>query len=377
MRVPLYQQLYDSLVTEIRSGQLKSGDRVPSEKELANQFQVSTITSKKALEKLHQEQLIRRVRGKGSFVASEMPSTFSMPDLAKQTISSADRPGYLLGLILPDFDVSYGMQLVRAVEAYCTECGYHLVLKTTHGDASQETRAIRECMDMGVRGLLVFPVHGEYYNAELLRLVLDEFPLVLIDRYIKGIPACTVSINNSQAAAQLTNHVLARGHKQIMFMSPPVENTSAIQERMQGFTMAVSQRNLPDDCVYYLTNLYSTLPNAFYGENIQRDQETLRAFFVDHPEVTGIVACEYNLAVLSAHVLEQLHRPLPAIYQVACFDSPYTTFEQPQFTHIQQNEVAMGRAAVDLLLAQLQHETHTKHILIDFQLVQGYSTTTL
>lgn len=373
MGIPLYQQLYDSLLTEIRTGQLKSGDRVPSEKELANQFHVSMITSKKALEKLHQEQFIRRVRGKGSFVASEIPAAFKALGAAKPSEPLQDS-GYLVGLILPDFDDSYGLRVVRAVEAHCAERGCHLILKTTHGNPEDETRAIRECLQIGVQGLLICPVHGEYYNADLLRLVLDEFPLVLVDRYIKGIPACTVSVDNTHAALHLTNYLLDRGHKQIVFVSPPVENTSAIQERMQGFAMAVAQHGLPLGDSYYLTDLYSTLPNSFYGENIIKDEATLESFFAAHPHVTAVMACEYNLAVLIARVFERRGRSAANGYQIGCFDSPHSAAEQPFFTHIEQDEVAMGRAAVDLLLAQLQHQPHTKHTLIDFQLVEGHST---
>jgi DNA-binding GntR family transcriptional regulator len=44
--IPLYEQLYKYIVGEIKEGKLKNGDRVPSEKDLAAQFNVSRITSK-------------------------------------------------------------------------------------------------------------------------------------------------------------------------------------------------------------------------------------------------------------------------------------------------------------------------------------------
>ncbi len=78
MKIPLYEQIYNSLLADIKNEKLKSGDRVPSEKELADHFQVSRITTKKALEKLSQDRVIQRVRGKGSFVASPLPA-FDQP----------------------------------------------------------------------------------------------------------------------------------------------------------------------------------------------------------------------------------------------------------------------------------------------------------
>ncbi|WP_369522474.1 GntR family transcriptional regulator [Streptococcus dysgalactiae] len=50
---------------------MQIGDRLPTEKELSEQFSVSCITSKRALVELEQEGLITRSRGKGSFVAEK------------------------------------------------------------------------------------------------------------------------------------------------------------------------------------------------------------------------------------------------------------------------------------------------------------------
>ena len=51
----LYQRLYDYVLDEIRTGRLSTGDRVPSEMELAQLFGVSRITSKKALQTLNRD----------------------------------------------------------------------------------------------------------------------------------------------------------------------------------------------------------------------------------------------------------------------------------------------------------------------------------
>ena len=65
MKAPLYEQLYAHILAEIEAGRLHPGSRVPSEKELAAHFHVSRITSKRALEKLAQDGIIVRARGRG------------------------------------------------------------------------------------------------------------------------------------------------------------------------------------------------------------------------------------------------------------------------------------------------------------------------
>jgi GntR family transcriptional regulator len=66
---PLYIQLKEAVVSEIRRGGLKPGDRVGSESELERLHGVSRITVRQALKALVQEGELYRVPGKGTYVA--------------------------------------------------------------------------------------------------------------------------------------------------------------------------------------------------------------------------------------------------------------------------------------------------------------------
>ena len=109
-----------------------------------------------------------------------------------------------------------------------------MILKRIYGVRHNEERAIAGLVARGVDGLIVFPIHGEHYNPVLLETVLDDFPVVLVDRYLKGIPAHAVVTDNRAAAAALTTHLIDLGHIDIAFVSPPLENTSALEERFEG-----------------------------------------------------------------------------------------------------------------------------------------------
>lgn len=368
----LYEKLYSYVLDEIRSGTLQPGDRVPSEKELADRFSVSRITSKKALETLERAGVIERIRGKGSFVIESSPSLPQLP----ATRSSAARRSTgcaLLGLILPDASDAYGLKLLNGVEDRCSELGCHLILKRTHGRREVEEVAIDDMVRSGIDGLIVFPVHGEYYNARLVRLVLDSYPLVLVDRYLNGIAASAVYTDNVAASAELTGYLLDRGHRHIAFLSPPAHNTSSIEERIQGFRDVFSRRDLGERTQRYLTNLYSTLPDAFRPDNIGADEEAIRQFIEANPCVTAFVACEYNIALILARVLTAVGKRVPEDYAIVCFDSPDEPFGEPLFTHVRQDETAMGRAAVDSLIAQLHGKPVATCTVVGFQMVEGRS----
>ncbi|KNE21806.1 GntR family transcriptional regulator [Virgibacillus pantothenticus] len=68
--IPLYVQIADRLRDNIKMGKWKEGDKIPTEVELCNIYDVSRITIRKAIDELVKEDLLRRQRAKGTFVTS-------------------------------------------------------------------------------------------------------------------------------------------------------------------------------------------------------------------------------------------------------------------------------------------------------------------
>jgi DNA-binding LacI/PurR family transcriptional regulator/biotin operon repressor len=371
----LYEKLYNYVLEEIRSGALQPGDRVPSEKELADRFGVSRITSKRALETLERAGVIDRVRGKGSFVGRNLPPQVQLSSVPVEWRSgfARRRAGPAIGLVVPDVSEAYGLKLLIAAEERCAELGAHLIFRRTHGDPASEGRAVDLLAGSGLDGLIVFPVHGEYYNRSLVRLVLDGYPLVLVDRYLAGIEAPAVYTDNLAAGEALTGYLLDRGHRHIALLSPPPENTTSLEDRLRGFRSAYARRDLGRETQYYVTNLYSTLPDAFRTENIATDEETIQRFVDVNPSVTAFVACEYNLAMVLMDVLRGLGKRVPEDYSVACFDAREDPIGRQDVTHIRQDEAAMGRTAVDMVVSQLRGERPGR-ITVGFELIEGRST---
>lgn len=68
-KIPLYQQLYESLRLRIVQGELKPGDILPPEMQLMTQYGAGRVTVRQALDLLVQDGLIYRERARGTFVA--------------------------------------------------------------------------------------------------------------------------------------------------------------------------------------------------------------------------------------------------------------------------------------------------------------------
>ena len=67
--IPAYQRIQGAIRGRIKSGELKPGEPVASERELARVHRVSLMTARHALAGLEQEGMVERRRGAGTFVA--------------------------------------------------------------------------------------------------------------------------------------------------------------------------------------------------------------------------------------------------------------------------------------------------------------------
>ena len=68
---PIYEQITSQIKAKIMSGELKTGDPIPSMRALAKSIHVSVITVQKAYEDLQRDGFIETTVGRGSFVSAQ------------------------------------------------------------------------------------------------------------------------------------------------------------------------------------------------------------------------------------------------------------------------------------------------------------------
>ncbi len=117
----LTMQIHDHLKRGIENGEYASRQRLPTERELSEQFFVSRITSKRALNLLSQEGLIVRIPGKGSFVKAGEAA----PPL------SAGESHPLIALVMGGFTSSFGLDVLNGAMDTAHAMGARLIVNAT------------------------------------------------------------------------------------------------------------------------------------------------------------------------------------------------------------------------------------------------------
>ncbi|AQP54767.1 GntR family transcriptional regulator [Vagococcus penaei] len=87
-KLPVYIQIHDQIKQEIHEGKWKIGDRLPSERELSETFNVSRMTLRQAIQTLADEGILERKVGSGTYVARKkvqetMLGTTSFSDIVR------------------------------------------------------------------------------------------------------------------------------------------------------------------------------------------------------------------------------------------------------------------------------------------------------
>jgi GntR family transcriptional regulator of arabinose operon len=367
---PLYLKVYEYLLEGISSGKYPAEERLPSENELADEFKVSRITSKKALELLAKNGIIKRMPGRGSFIIGGNGGHGAE---AGETPGKKGKKHIPIGLIIADFSESYGTGLLSGIELEASVNNCFIIPKRSYGKQSFEEEIIDEMLSFGVKGLIIMPVHGEHYNKKIIKLVLDRFPIVLVDRNLKGIPTAFVGSDNVAAAKMMTDYLLEHGHRSVGFLTVPPANTSTIEDRIEGFVKSHAEHGVPIDESIWLTNITGTLPEKKASDRAKEDIVNIRQMLIEHPAVTCLFAAEYNIALIAMEAVKSLGYAVPDDISIVCFDGPRSLFDDYFFTHIRQDEVKMGLLAVRLLKESIDSPAKSDKIYIDTQLIHGKS----
>lgn len=363
----LYQVIYEDIAKAIETGVYKVGDKLPSEKELATQYGVSMITSKRALEMLVEDHQIVRMPGLGSFVIDRKNEIIDTDKPTTDRILNQYKEKEVISVIFDSFSSIYGTKILRSIERECKKNDWIMQFCCTEGDLESEKQAIEESIRAGVSGIIIMCVQGELFNESILRCSIDGFPVVLLDRTMEGIPVACVTTDNYKAAKELTDSLFLKGCKKICFASHSFHDTSTIKERLRGFV----ESNLEHEVIVKesdkLLNMRCNTADNIEDESFE-DEKRVRQYIEENKEVDAFFAVQYDLGVQIYKVLKKIN--LEKKIRVAVFDGPEEKIiPESIFDRAVQDEQGMGIEAVKLLKDKINGSSSFEKVQLPYKIM--------
>ncbi|TFE27531.1 GntR family transcriptional regulator [Cohnella luojiensis] len=346
-RIPLYQKIQEYIRGQIDSDGLKAGDRIPTEKELMERFNVSKITVVNALSGLANKKIINRVPGRGSFVNGDQSQLRKSPDVPNAEQSETGAQTRIIGLVMPSIYDYFAIRLIEGVQKALGEKGYRSMILLSGGVVEKEKEAIKTLKEIGVEGLLIFPVDEEQYNEEILNMKFAGFPFVLIDRYLPGVETNYIAADGRKGTSLAVDHLWELGHREIAICSDSPLQTVTVQERIEGYMNALKNKGALINPAHIITD--------FRVGSLKDAQSHPLYRYIRNKMATAYISLNGRLGVQIYQMARQAGLSVPEDLSIISFDDPTSIVEEFSFfSHIKQFEFEMGCRAAEKLLEIIQ-----------------------
>ncbi|MFD1431090.1 GntR family transcriptional regulator [Lacticaseibacillus yichunensis] len=342
-----YQELFEKLRKAILRGEYAPNALLPSENALAIRYQVSRITTKRALNELAKADLIYRVQGKGSFV--------------KPHTTTAVRK---LLLVLPFANVKMG-DYAGAISRVLQGTTWQLETITNH----QFQRIDLYHFKRDYAGVFFYPQNMTEDLPTLITFYQLHIPTVVLDDKPGALALPSVSSDNTGGGAMAAAHLMALGHQRIAFFSRVPfwrDFVGTVPERFFGYLNTYHPHTLlPTQQLLWSKALGTFTSPSEIGAYLR--QENITAV---------IVGNDVEAVKLSVGLTRQGWH-LPQELALVGFDNlELAATNDPPLTTLTQDFAEIGRQAVDLMLAQINNpeKAITKHVTVPVRLVVRDST---
>ena len=318
---------YEVIEKEIRA-RIADGiytHKLPGEKVLAKEFEVSFPTVRKAMVPLVKDGLIERISGKGSFVKRKQELT----DMIGVVMAAATGPVQSV--------------LLREIEEAAARRGLNILFKATGNDPRSEDEIYRSFTYPG-------KIDGIIYWGSALAPLATGLPCVsVLEREEESSePHSTVVTDDYLGAKIAVSHLLQLGHKNIGIVLPVENDTLYKRRRLEGYAACMRDASLvPREPI----GLAGNWERAHLIQPI-RDAGALLE------KMEGVTALFCYNDVVAAEVVKYLNRhghSVPKDMSVVGYDDMEFSWAL-DITSVKQPFVEIGRKAIDLLIEQIHNE---------------------
>jgi DNA-binding LacI/PurR family transcriptional regulator len=272
----------------------------------------------------------------------------------------------LVGLVLPELQNPIFPAFADVVGNALAQQGFTPVLCTRTAGGVSEAEYVELLLQQHVSGVVFAGglfAQADASHEHYLRLTNRKLPAVLVNAAVENLAFPVVACDDSVAAEQALGHLLSLGHTRVgMVLGPPDHMPSRRKEAAFKAHAARAGVEIPDDAIQH-TMFSLEGGHAATSKLLNQD-------------ITGIVCASDPQALGAIRAVRRKGLTVPGDVSVVGYDdSAFMNCIDPPLTTVRQPIEAMGRAAVELLVNQIEGAAvSTEELLFEPELVVRGST---
>lgn len=329
-----HEYLQHEIKKLIKENDMKPNDKLPSELEFQEMFDVSRHTVRTALSKLEYQGVIYKEQGLGSFVSGSINRS-SNREIGVITT-------YISDYIFPT--------IIRGIEQELTKASYSMILTSTNNNVESEKKAIEMLMKREVDGLIIEPTKSAYYNSNIgsyLQLKEIGIPIMMLNARYDEITSPMVTLNDYQAGYDVTELLINNGHTKLGGLFKIDDKQG--KERLRGFIQA---------CYDYGIEYNSDVVVVYETETLNKLLETQVKDIIKNREITGFVSYNDKVSIEVLNIIWRYGLSVPEdISLVSHDDSSLSTMTKVNLTGVNHPKSELGKEAAIRLINYLEGKT--------------------
>lgn len=260
-----------------------------------------------------------------------------------------------VALIVPTIWHPFFGEFAYHVEQELSRLDYKVLLCNSAGP-EKEAEYIKMIQQNKVDGIIAIT-----YNS-IEKYLSASIPFVSMDRVFPGMDIACITSDNKVGAEIAAKKLIEKGCQHFAFIGAHNDTENETKKRRQFFEKSIKEAGYP-------INILDEI------EPVNDMRGKIKQFLIDHPEIDGIFTINDFTALDVMVVADELGKNVPDDIQIIGYDGIRFAQERDYVVStIKQPLEEMAEKAVELILAIIDHQAHTKQLLIPGYYVEGKTT---
>jgi sucrose operon repressor len=273
------------------------------------------------------------------------------PNTFAKALKSTDSK--IIGVIVPCLHSYISGNTLKYLDKELKENNYETLIMNANFDENKQLEYIKKLARMNVDGIILLPTTMSKAYESTIKSI--DVPVVMLGQ--EGEYTYSVEYNDFNAARDLTNYVLASGHKKVAYLGVGEDDVAVGYYRKLGVIRTLEKYNLEPESIL-ITNFGMEEGYEIVKENIEKLKKD-----------SCLICATDNLAYGAIKALEEEGLNVGKDYSVAAFgDYTSSALLKSPLTTIKFDLKDAAKQTVEMLLNIIKKEETAMKLLIGYEL---------